>query len=295
MTKVLVLGGTRFFGKKLVEKFIQEGADVTILTRGKTDDDFGDAVSRLKADRTDSEALKKALGDASFDLVYDNICFGPQEAAAIIELLRGRVKKYIVTSSMSVYEVGGAPKDEGSFNPYSYPVSNPYPTDYDYGEGKRLVEAVTFQKGLIPSVAVRFPIVLGHDDYTHRLHFHIEHVQKGIPIGLPNPAAEMSFILSDEAATFLYWLGQTDIEGPYNASSTGAFTLSHILDLVEKAAGKPAVIEAKTEEAANMSPFGVPDSWYMAVTKATKAGFTFSVLESWLPQLINEIAAGTKE
>ena len=39
--KVLVLGGTRFFGKHLVEALLQAGHDVTIATRGITEDSFG--------------------------------------------------------------------------------------------------------------------------------------------------------------------------------------------------------------------------------------------------------------
>ncbi len=42
--KILVFGGTRFFGKKLVERLVSEGHDVTIGTRGKTEDNFGDTV-----------------------------------------------------------------------------------------------------------------------------------------------------------------------------------------------------------------------------------------------------------
>lgn len=36
--KILVFGGTRFFGKKLVERLVSEGHEVTIGTRGKTED-----------------------------------------------------------------------------------------------------------------------------------------------------------------------------------------------------------------------------------------------------------------
>lgn len=45
--KVLVLGGTRFFGIHMVKDLINKGYDITIATRGKTMDEFGDAVSRI--------------------------------------------------------------------------------------------------------------------------------------------------------------------------------------------------------------------------------------------------------
>ena len=55
MTKnVLVLGGTRFFGKHLVNELLAQGMKVTIATRGKTPDSFGSSVERLIFDREDS-------------------------------------------------------------------------------------------------------------------------------------------------------------------------------------------------------------------------------------------------
>lgn len=42
--KILVLGGTRFFGRRLVHMLIEDGHDVTIATRGLAQDDFGSSV-----------------------------------------------------------------------------------------------------------------------------------------------------------------------------------------------------------------------------------------------------------
>ncbi|NIK78223.1 nucleoside-diphosphate-sugar epimerase [Paenibacillus castaneae] len=285
MTKVLVLGGTRFFGKKLVEQWIREHADVTILTRGLTSDPFGSSVKRLQADRTDKEALKTALGDLKFDIVYDNICYTQQEAEEAVELFAGRTSKYIVTSSLSVYPFGETSITESDFDPYTYPVPEQYAANADYAEGKRLVEAVLFQKASFQVNAVRFPIVLGQDDYTRRLHFHVEHIQAGQPLGIPNPNAVISFINSDEAASFLLWLGRSSLVGPVNACSKGEITPEQIVALISEAAGKQAVVANETEDI-HMSPFGVPASWHMNTIKADTAGFTFQQLNDWLPALI---------
>ncbi|AJY74134.1 NAD-dependent epimerase/dehydratase family protein [Paenibacillus beijingensis] len=291
MKKVLVLGGTRFFGKKLVERLVGEGAGVTIVTRGNVPDPFGGAVTRLQADRTDKAALSRLLGSSSFDVVYDNICYTPQEAEDAIALFADRTGKYIVTSSLSVYPFGEERLSERDFDPYRYPLPHPLPPKGDYAEGKRLVEAVVFQKAPFPAAAVRFPIVLGHDDYTRRLHFHIEHVQDGQPLGIPNPGAKMSFIRSDEAAAFLAWLGRSELAGPVNACSKGEISPGEIVSFISEAVGKPADIVSETEQI-HMSPFGVPEPWYMDTEKAEAAGFAFEQLNDWLPDLIREIAAG---
>lgn len=53
--------GTRFFGKHLVEALLQEEHDVTIATRGVTEDSFGSAVKRIIIDREDGKLLEKRL------------------------------------------------------------------------------------------------------------------------------------------------------------------------------------------------------------------------------------------
>lgn len=100
--KILVFGGTRFFGKKLVERLVSEGHDVTIGTRGKTEDNFGDTVKRVVLNRESRDALFQ-LAKEDWDVIYDNICFSPKEALYAVDAFKGKVKRYIYTSSLSVY------------------------------------------------------------------------------------------------------------------------------------------------------------------------------------------------
>ncbi|MEW9097389.1 MAG: NAD-dependent epimerase/dehydratase family protein [Clostridiaceae bacterium] len=80
MSKVLVFGGTRFFGKSLVRTLIDNEYDVTIATRGITKDNFEDKVKRITVDRDNKGALEKAFKDKSFNIIYDNICYSPNAA-----------------------------------------------------------------------------------------------------------------------------------------------------------------------------------------------------------------------
>lgn len=89
--------------------------------------------------------------------------------------------------------------------------------------GDRVQRAVFMQQATFPVAAVRFPIVLGTDDYTKRLHFHIEHIREGREIGVPNSAAHISFIRSDEAADFLLWLSGTWIQPKPGQMGTRSF------------------------------------------------------------------------
>lgn len=289
MKKVLVLGGTRFFGKRLVELLLHDGdSQVTILTRGVTEDDFGDRVTRLAVDRTDEAALERAVGDTDWDIVYDNICFSPDEAAAAVRIFAGRAKRYILTSSLSVYNPQPDILTEADFDPAHYPLKLGGKADFSYQEGKRLAETVLLQTADFPVAAVRFPIVLGMDDYTRRLHFHIEHVQAGQPIGIPNPQAEISFIRSDEAADFLHWLGISTLTGPVNACSDGTLTIGGVISIVEAITGLTAVIQREATDK-DQSPFGIEESWVMDTAKARSAGFSFLSLSGWFPELVTSL------
>ncbi|MGG4145195.1 hypothetical protein ABEW34_18960 [Paenibacillus algorifonticola] len=61
------------------------------------------------------------------------------------------------------------------------------------------------------------------------------------------------------------------------------------MSLIEGIMGKRAkIVEEASEQ--HQSPFGVPASWYMDTSKAESAGFAFSHIDDWLPELIDELA-----
>ncbi|MBC2103226.1 SDR family oxidoreductase [Listeria marthii] len=286
--KVLVFGGTRFFGKKLVERLISDGHDVTIGTRGKTEDNFGDSVKRVVLNRESRDDLFQ-LAKEEWDVIYDNICFSPKEALYAVDAFKGKVKRYIYTSSLSVYSQKGRALVEDDFNPKHYEIVIGDKEDFDYGEGKRLAEAVFFQKASFPVVAVRFPIVLGLDDYTKRLHFHIDHIKNHEEIGISNGQAEIGFITSDEAAHFLAWVGvESDLTGPINAASDGTYALNSFIKMLEAKTGEVALVESVTDDVDD-SPFGLEKTYYLDNTKAKEAGFIFTDLKEWLPTLVTDI------
>lgn len=60
MSKILVLGGSRYFGKRLVNLLLREGKhEVTVATRGLTEVSFDGPVRSLTLNRTDVQDLKK--------------------------------------------------------------------------------------------------------------------------------------------------------------------------------------------------------------------------------------------
>ncbi|WP_407272876.1 NAD-dependent epimerase/dehydratase family protein [Radiobacillus sp. PE A8.2] len=289
MEKALVLGGTRFFGIHLVEALLQRGVDVTVATRGETSDPFGDRVSRIKIDRSNLDAYKEELQATKWDVVYDQICYSSEDAMEAIEVFSGVTDRYILTSTLSVYDGKPTALKEEDFDPYAYEIIRGDREAFSYQEGKRQAEAVFFQRAPFEVVAVRIPIVMGINDYTERLLFHVNKVSQKQEIFFTNLSSAMNFIPETEAGDFLAWMGQTDFTGPINACSNGSITLRELLSLIEESTGNKAVLAA-TQDEKNESPYNVPSSWTMDNQKAKSIGYPFKELRSWLPSLIDTIA-----
>ncbi|HEK9100872.1 NAD-dependent epimerase/dehydratase family protein [Bacillus pfraonensis] len=275
MKKVLVLGGTRFFGKRLVESLLEAGNDVTIATRGITKDSFGSAVKRIVVDREDEGALQEALVGESYEVVYDNLCYSPNAAKIIGNVLHNKVKKYIVISSMAVYEPALSLKEE-DFNPYQYPIVYGDRKDFSYSEGKRLAEAVLFKYATFPVIVVRFPVVIGENDYTKRLQFYVENIVMEKSFVVEDIEGEMSFIHEKEAGEFLAWLSTIDVSGTINACSNGVISMREVIRFVEENTGRKACIGAKGE---NMAPYNGMTNCTIDNTRAKELGFQFKELK----------------
>jgi nucleoside-diphosphate-sugar epimerase len=286
MKSALILGGTQFVGKRLVQLLINDGVEVTIATRGLTVDAFGNQVSRLIIDRENAEFLEKAVKDKKWDVVFDQTCYSSQEALDTLKALNGKVRKYIFTSSQAVYDFGTNHREEG-FNPLDFtPVlktRREYIGYVGYQEAKRAAEAVLFQNADFPVVAVRFPIIIGKDDYTNRLQFHVEHVKEGKPMFIENPNYRYSFIDSGEAAAFLLSMAKSDYQGPINPGSEEDISLGELIGLIENQIGQ----EANLSEEGDPSPYNLPGSWSVNTSLVQSLGFSFTSLDSLLKSLIH--------
>ncbi len=107
-TRSLVLGGTAFIGRHLVEHLLMAGHDVAILNRGASA--APDGVEQLIADRKDSQAMHRVLRGRNWDAVYDVSASvqvaSLEDIAALVELLDGHCSIYEFISSIAAYRMG---------------------------------------------------------------------------------------------------------------------------------------------------------------------------------------------
>lgn len=278
---ILILGGTRLFGKVLVRNLIERGHNVTIATRGLTQDSYGDLVTRIIIDRENKKSIEKALEGKYFDIIYDNLCYSPNSARDLCDVIEDKTDRYIIISSSAVYKFNKNIKEE-ELNPYIYKVIYGDRNDFSYAEGKRLSEAVVFQNYNIKTVAVRFPVVLSKDDYTKRLYSYVENNILNKSTNINNIDSNLSFISDKEAGDFLAWLSNVDYVGPINAASYGSITIKEIIEYIEKSTGKKMIISS---DGINGKYNGIFDS-NLDISRVESLGFKFNNIKEYIFNLL---------
>ena len=143
--RVLVLGGSVFVGKHLVEGLMRHGARVAVLNRGRTASSLPDSVERLVADRTDATQMRDALAGREWDAVFDVsgvvMSAGGSDVEGLLDLFDGRVGAYVYTSSIMAYDQSLVGR---------FPWTEDLPTNPDgadsYGGFKAVVEAAILDR-----------------------------------------------------------------------------------------------------------------------------------------------------
>ncbi len=279
--EILVLGGTRYFGVHLVQQLLSDGHNVTIATRGKTKDSFGSTVKRVTVERTSPQSLAQGLAGKNYDVIYDNLAYCSNDVKALFDSVR--CGRYIMTSSASVYDLHKNTR-ECDFNPLEKSLVWCNRNEFPYDEVKRQAECALFQRYSDRNVvAVRYPFVVGEDDYTNRLYFYVEHIVRGIPMYIDNPDVRMSFIHSSEAGHFLAFLAESTYTGVINGASTGTVSLKEVLKYVEGKVGKKAILHREGEAA----PYNGTMDYSINNELALELGFPFSHIEEWIYPLLD--------
>ncbi len=172
--KILIIGGTRFFGYHTAKRLIKDGHKVTLFNRCLTPDDFGHDVVRICGDRNDYNAFTKKLKGTQFDVVVDMIAFKAEDSQAAVDTFLDRMDHYIHISTGAVYLVTQdypCPLLEEDFDRPLFPRPKSNDEWWLYGYNKRKCEEVlreANQKNGFPVTIFRLPIVIGERDNTLR-------------------------------------------------------------------------------------------------------------------------------
>lgn len=183
--RTLVIGGTQFMGRRVVELLLARGHEVAVLHR-RDSHDLGPRVGNLQADRADASAVSRLIGqgqfDAVFDLAYDWHRGTPAshvEAAA--RSCGAQLQRYVFMSSIAAYPPGIDHREDDVLAPDDFP--NPYV------QHKASAERLLFrmhQASGFPVVTFRPPFVHGPRQPFYREQFFWDRLLDGRPVILPD-------------------------------------------------------------------------------------------------------------
>lgn len=182
--KVLVIGGTLFIGRLLVDELLKGGHDVAVLHR-KPKHDLGRRVENIMADRNDADSLREALSGRRFEVVFDNVYDWQRgttaaQVEATVKAVGDRITRYVFMSSVAAYGDG-----------LNHKESDPLAPDYHaepYVRHKAVTERMLFrmhaQTGF-PVVTFRPPFVYGNNNPFYREQFFWDRLRAGRPVIIP--------------------------------------------------------------------------------------------------------------
>lgn len=216
--RILLLGGTRFLGRRLSSLLIESGADVTVLHRCVTGAP-PPGTKTVQGDRAQPDGLE-GIRDLAFDTVVDLSSYFSDWTRRAITAFRGRIGHYVYVSSGTVYRPS-AELPWAETTPFG-----PMPIWGTYGEEKVTSERLLWQAhqaGDFAVTAFRFPFILGPCNFTDRESFVFSRLAAREPILLPNGGTAINqFVYIEDAAQALL----AAIERP-GASAGQAYNCGH--------------------------------------------------------------------
>jgi 2'-hydroxyisoflavone reductase len=236
--RVLVLGGTRFIGRHLVEAAQAAGHQVDVFSRGRTPAPAG-AHHRIG----DRNGDLTALDDDRWDVVVDVSGYLPRQVRATAARLTGRAGRYLFISSCAVYDGNGAAElaEDAPLRELPDPTVEEI-TGATYGGLKVLCERAAEASFEGSVLSVRPTFVVGPYDNTDRFTSWLRRVRRGGHVAAPyDPELPIAFIDVRDLARFLVRLCEGDATGAVNASGPDRPTAwGETLDLAREVTGSDA-------------------------------------------------------
>lgn len=208
---VLLIGGTRFTGPKLVDRLASGGHRVTLFNRGNHELTTDHDVEFLVGDRHDEEIMTDLFARRSFDAVVDTCAHEPADVDSLFQA-DCDPKKYVCYSTAGVYsetDIVPARETDGRGENSFWGA---------YGADKAALEDRLFrahEETGFPATVLRFPYIYGPGNHLYREVALFDRVRADKPVPVPGD-------------------GQTLLQFAYVSDVTRS-----VMDIVEDKTGQP--------------------------------------------------------
>ena len=250
--RVLILGGTQFLGRHIVETLLAAGHAVTVLNRGVSPDELPRQVERLRGDRDEGPPGLQALMGQAWDVCVDVSGYTPRQVRASAEALRANVKRYVFISAVSVY---GDPQDRPVRETHPcLPPAGEHVTDVNgetYGALKVACENIVQQVYGERATLLRPQVIAGPADPSGRYSYWVQRAEQGGEMLAPGDGSDhLQLIDVRDVARFVATVIERDLAGTFNLAGP-RFTWARFITML--GAQNIAWVDAPTLLAAELS------------------------------------------
>lgn len=289
---ILIIGGTKFLGRALVDAAREKGHKLTLFNRGQTNPDLYPEIEKIQGDR-DGEISN--LGDRKWDAVIDTCGYVPRIVKSSVEFLQNKTNNYTFVSSISVYtESTDLNRDENAevFELKDKTTEDIMASPESYGGLKFLCEeevTTIFDNSLI----IRPGLIVGPHDPTNRFTYWPVRIRKGGNILIPSDENyPVQIIDVRDLAIFTIDLIEKGVNGTFNVTGPDhQLTFGAVFDVCKSfSPNKPEFVKAENQWLLDNEvqpwmemPLWIPDStgralMQVSIDKAMKHGLIFRSL-----------------
>ncbi|HEY6711943.1 MAG TPA: NAD-dependent epimerase/dehydratase family protein [Rubrobacter sp.] len=312
---LLILGGTGFLGRHLVEAALGDGHRPTLFNRGLHEPGLFPEVEKIEGER---DGDLSALRGQRWDAVIDTCGYVPRVVGTSAWLLADAVEHYTFVSSISVYSDAIAPgaDEEAPVRELPEPTVEEV-TGETYGGLKALCERAAEETMPGRVLNVRPGLISGPHDPTDRFTYWPRRIAAGGEVLAPDhEERKVQYIDVRDLASWIVEMSEQRRTGTYNATGPDyELRMGRLLEACEAVGGagaEPVWVSEDFLEEKGVEPFTELPLWvprdYAALQaidcgKAIEAGLTFRPLSETIEDVLDwnrataagrELAAGLR-
>lgn len=243
----LVLGGTQFVGRHLVQALLDADWEVALFSRGRTNPDLFPQARRLIGDR---QSDVSALTGGRWDVVFDVSAYHPDDVERVADVIWTGCGHYVLVSSVSAYadvSEPGVTEDAPLAG-----IDGPVPAEYSpalYGPLKALCEKVAADR-FPTTTMIRPTVVDGPFDTTERFTSWIDRLAApGQHLVPADTGTAFQYIDARDLAQFMLQVADDGSTGPFTVASTPT-TFRQLLEDIDQVVGPVRTFTLSQEQLA---------------------------------------------
>jgi 2'-hydroxyisoflavone reductase len=232
--RILILGGTLFVGRHLVEAALERGHEVTLFNRGQTDPGLYPDLETRHGDRAGGDL--ESLREGTWDAVFDTSARVPRWVREAATLLADRVGHYSFVSSCSVYSDTTLPgtNESSPVHTLEDETTEEITSADVYGGLKVLCERELERTLPGRSLSARAGLIVGPYDRSGRFTYWVHRIARGGDVLAPEPRAQpVQLIHGRDLADWLLEMAEKGETGVYNATGPESpLTMERLLEAI---------------------------------------------------------------